>query len=58
MRPVIVYFGSRDAALLREIVGNPSQVIVVDYNRVNSNIGDLEREVGKASSKSCKYLML
>jgi len=51
VKPIIVYLGDRDILKLRDIVGNPDQVIQLDPDRVNSNIGDLEREVGKTGSK-------
>lgn len=51
VKPIIVYLGERDILKLRGIVGNPDQVIQIDPDRVNSNIGDLEREVGKTGGK-------
>lgn len=51
VKPIIIYLGERDILKLQGIVENPDQVIQIDLDRVNLNIGDLEREIGKTGGK-------
>lgn len=44
---VIVYMGQRDKPMLDEVLDNPNQIVVIDTDQPNTNIGDVEKELGK-----------
>ena len=54
VRIVIVYIGQRDVINLQRIVGNPGQVIQIDWSNLLNGIGSLEQQIGLTGGEFSK----